>query len=168
MLLKQLGRQFGTGGSWQGGIEVERRFLIDVMKIDSTQFALHDGSGLSEKNLVSPLTFVRILHFMRLHPRFPSFVAGLPQSGAVGSLKSRFVATPLAGRVRAKTGSIGQVNTLSGYIDPTPDRQSLRAPHCRIFSVQANHHTLGGQAMIDAIDSVVAVIGAGAECGRGH
>src|SRR5574338_819383 len=33
MLLKQLGRQFGGEGSWRKGIEVERRFLIDSMKV---------------------------------------------------------------------------------------------------------------------------------------
>ena len=54
MLLKQLGRQFGKAGSWQEGIAVERRFLIDSMRIDSTEFALEDGSGLRAANLVSP------------------------------------------------------------------------------------------------------------------
>ncbi|MGH7735081.1 MAG: D-alanyl-D-alanine carboxypeptidase/D-alanyl-D-alanine endopeptidase, partial [Gemmatimonadales bacterium] len=36
MLLKQLGRVYGTGGSWKEGIAVERRFLIDSMGVDST------------------------------------------------------------------------------------------------------------------------------------
>ncbi|MGH7658674.1 MAG: D-alanyl-D-alanine carboxypeptidase/D-alanyl-D-alanine endopeptidase, partial [Gemmatimonadales bacterium] len=47
MLLKQLGRQFGEAGTWDEGLEVERRFLIDSVGIDSTQFSLSDGSGLS-------------------------------------------------------------------------------------------------------------------------
>ena len=45
MLLKQLGRQFGKSGSWPEGLEVERRFLIDSVKVDSTQFSLSDGSA---------------------------------------------------------------------------------------------------------------------------
>ena len=32
MLLKQLGRQFGEGGSWTEGLAVERQFLIDSMR----------------------------------------------------------------------------------------------------------------------------------------
>ena len=46
------------------------------------------------------------LRFIRVHPRAATFLAGLPQSGQVGSLRSRFVRTPLEGRVRAKDGSI--------------------------------------------------------------
>ena len=84
MLLKQLGRQFGKAGSWEEGIAVERRFLIDSVKVDSTEFSLLDGSGLSSGNLISPLAFTRILRFIRAHPRYPTFAAGLPLSGTAG------------------------------------------------------------------------------------
>ena len=148
MLVKQLGRRFGTGGSWDEGIKVERRFLIDSVGVDSTQFALVDASGLASNNLVSPLAFARLLAWMRKHPTYEAFAAGMPQSGATGSLRRRFIGTPLEGRVRAKTGSISRVNTLSGYVE-REDGEVL------IFSIQANHHTLGSARMIPAIDSVV-------------
>jgi D-alanyl-D-alanine carboxypeptidase/D-alanyl-D-alanine-endopeptidase (penicillin-binding protein 4) len=148
MLLKQLGRRFGTAGSWSEGIGVERRFLIDSVAIDSTQFALVDASGLASNNLVSPLAFAQLLAWMRQHPTYEAFAAGLPQSGALGSLRRRFIDTALEGRVRAKTGSISRVNTLSGYVERA-DGEVL------IFSIQANHHTLGSARMIPAIDSVV-------------
>ncbi len=151
MLLKQLGRQFGGGGSWKEGLALERRFLIDSMRVDSLQFALRDGSGLSSSNLVSPRAFATLLAWMLDHPRFNSFAAGLPQSGQRGSLKSRFVGTPLEGRVRAKTGSISRVNTLSGYIEQ-PGRTL-------VFSVEANNHTLGSRVMIPQIDSLVVQMG---------
>ncbi len=151
MLLKQLGRQFGGAGSWKAGLEVERRFLIDSMRVDSTQFALRDGSGLSSSNLVSPKAFATLLTWMRAHPRFASFAAGLPQSGQRGSLKSRFVGTPLEGKVRAKTGSISRVNTLAGYIE-LPGRTLT-------FAVEANNHTLGSRVMIPQIDSLVVQMG---------
>ena len=152
MLLKQLGRQFGTAGSWVEGIAVERRFLIDSVKVDSTQFSLLDGSGLSSGNLISPLAFTQILRFIRAHPRYPTFAAGLPRSGSAGSLRTRFLDTPLERRVRAKTGSIGGVNTLSGYIEQ-PDGRVLT------FSVQANHHTQNTRTILAAIDSVVVEMG---------
>ena len=151
MLLKQLGRQFGESGSWQGGLAVERKFLIDSVKVDSTQFALRDGSGLSSSNLVSPYAFASLLAWIHRHPRFASFSAGLPQSGQRGSLKSRFVGTPLEGLVHAKTGSISRVNTLSGYIE-LPGRTLT-------FSVEANNHTLGSRVMIPQIDSLVVQMG---------
>jgi serine-type D-Ala-D-Ala carboxypeptidase/endopeptidase (penicillin-binding protein 4) len=152
MVLKQLGRQFGRGGSWTEGLAVERRFLIDSVRVDSTEFSLSDGSGLSSGNLVSPAAFTKILRFIRAHPRAATFLAGLPQSGQVGSLRSRFVRTPLEGRVRAKDGSIAGVNSLSGFIE-RPDGKVWT------FSVQANHHAQAGRAVIQQIDSVVVEMG---------
>ncbi|MCA9763314.1 MAG: D-alanyl-D-alanine carboxypeptidase/D-alanyl-D-alanine-endopeptidase [Gemmatimonadetes bacterium] len=149
MLVKQLGKLRGTGGSWREGLAVERRFLIDSVGVDSTQVALSDASGLAANNLVSPRAFTQLLAYMRRHPTYEAFAAGLPQSGNTGSLRRRFVGTPLEGRVRAKTGSISRVNTLSGYVERA-DGTVL------VFSIQANHHTLGSTRMIQAIDSVVA------------
>ncbi len=148
VLLKQLGRQFRGTGSWEAGIDVERRFLIDSVGVDSTQFSLSDGSGLSAVNLVTPLAFTRLLAYMRRHPSWPVFAAGLPQSGQRGSLRFRFAGTPIEGRVRGKTGSIARVNTLSGFVERADGSW-------RVFSVQANHHVLGGRVMIGQIDSVV-------------
>jgi len=148
MLLKQLGKQFGRGGSWPDGLEAERRFLIDSVRIDSTQISLSDGSGLSSSNLVTPLAFTQILRYIRRHPRFATFAAGLPQAGGTGSLKNRFAGTPLAGRVRAKTGSISRVNSLSGFIEM--DRARFLT-----FSVQANHHAQPSRPILAAIDSIV-------------
>ncbi len=149
MLVKQLGRQFGKAGSWNEGLSVERRFLIDSVRIDSTLFALSDGSGLSAANLVAPLAFTKMIGFIRRHPNFDAnFKTGLPQSGNTGSLKNRFLGTPLEGRVHAKTGSISRVNTLSGYFE-LPDGHSYN------FSIEANHHTQGGRRMLAEIDSVV-------------
>lgn len=152
VLLKQLGRRFGTAGSWREGLAVERRFLIDSVGVDSTQFSLSDGSGLSSVNLVSPAAFVKLLAFMRKHPRYETWAAGMPRAGEPGSLRNRFAGTPVQGRVAAKTGSISTVNALSGYVR-RPDGRTL------IFSVMANHHALGGRTMIAAIDSVVVALG---------
>jgi D-alanyl-D-alanine carboxypeptidase/D-alanyl-D-alanine-endopeptidase (penicillin-binding protein 4) len=152
MLLKQLGRQFGGEGSWSKGLEVERRFLIDSVKVDSTQIFMTDGSGLAANNLISPLAFAQVLRFIAAHPRFATFNAAIPHAQQVGSLRNRFRGTPLEGRVRAKTGSISRVNTLSGYID-RPDGKVWT------FSIQANHHTQRGRDMLNQLDSLVVEIG---------
>ena len=151
-LLKMLGRERGTGGSWDGGLEVERRFLIDSVHLDSTSFALDDGSGLSAGNLVSPAAFVQLLRYMAANPRAGPFLAAMPRSGSPGSLRTRFLLTPLEGRVVAKTGSINRVNTLSGYIERSDGRRFT-------FSIQANSHTVSTRQMLAQIDSVVVAIG---------
>ena len=152
MLLKQIGRQVGREGSWSKGIEVERRFLIDSVGLDSTQIAPRDGSGLSHVNVVSPLAFGKLLLWMRRHPRFPVFVDALPVAGRSGTISTRMTATPVEGRVFAKTGSIFRVNALSGYVT-MPDGRT------RIFSILTNNHDLGGGGMSPRIDSLVVEIG---------
>ena len=154
MVLKQLGRQFGRAGSWAEGLAVERRFLIDSVRVDPTEFALVDGSGLNSGNLITPFAFTQVLRFIRSHPRAKTFLAGLPRAGGVGSLHSRFLQTPLAGRVQAKDGSIGGVNSLSGFIE-RPDGRVYT------FSVQVNHHTMGSRPMIARIDSLVVALAGG-------
>jgi D-alanyl-D-alanine carboxypeptidase/D-alanyl-D-alanine-endopeptidase (penicillin-binding protein 4) len=152
MLLKQLGRHLSGEGSWRAGGEVIRRFLIDSVGLDSTQFRAVDGSGLSAQNLVTPMALARLLQWMRLHPRAPAFADGMPRSGQPGSLRRRFIGTPLEGRVVAKTGTITSVNALSGYIE-RPGRPPL------IFSLTANHHALPSAQVVRWMDSVVVRMG---------
>jgi D-alanyl-D-alanine carboxypeptidase/D-alanyl-D-alanine-endopeptidase (penicillin-binding protein 4) len=154
MLLKILGREVGTAGSWEAGLAVERRFLEDSVGIDSTAFSLEDGSGLSAGNLVSPHAFAQLLAYMHRHPKGGPFLAALPHAGQPGSLAHRFVGTPLDGRVVAKTGSIDRVNTLSGYIE-RPDGRPL------VFSIAANAHALSGRQVLGQLDSLVVEIGRG-------
>lgn len=148
MLLKTLARQVGDTGSWAKGLDVETRFLVDSVKIDSTAFALTDGSGLSAGNLVTPRAFVQLLSYMYRHPKRASFIAGLPRAQQSGSLLRRFAGTPLQGRVLAKTGSIARVNTLSGYIEKANGQVIT-------FSIQANAHDVSNRQMLAQIDSVV-------------
>ena len=123
------------------------------MRVDSTEFSLTDGSGLSSGNLVSPVAFTQILRFIRAHPRCRDFRR---RAAAVGQ---RRVApepvrpdTPLEGRVRAKTGSISRVNTLSGYIE-RPDGRGVDVLGA------GQPPRAGGRTVIQQIDSVVVEMG---------
>lgn len=148
MLLKIVGREVGDTGSWATGLRVEKQFLMDSVRIDSTAFSLEDGSGLSAGNLVTPHAFVQLLSYMYHHPKRAPFLAGLPRSGQRGSLLRRFVGTPIEGRVVAKTGSIDRVNTLSGYIE-------RKDGHVITFSIQVNGHNVPTRQMLAQIDSLV-------------
>ena len=151
MLLKILGREFRGEGSWDAGLDVERRFLIDSVRIDSTAFSTLDGSGLAAGNLVAPHAFAQLVAYMVRHPKAAPFLAALPRSGAVGSLSRRFVGTPFEGKVVAKTGSINRVNTLAGFVE--------RPNGPLVFAVMANAHTIDGRLILAQIDSVVVEAG---------
>jgi D-alanyl-D-alanine carboxypeptidase/D-alanyl-D-alanine-endopeptidase (penicillin-binding protein 4) len=152
MLLKTVGRRAGGVGSWRSGLEAEKRFLIDSVGIDSTAFALSDGSGLSSGNLITPRAFARLLAYMLHHPNNEGFMRALARAGERGSLRNRFGGTPLEGRVLAKTGSIFRVQTLSGYIE-RPDGEIL------VFSVMVNNYVGRYSGMMNQIDAAVVEMG---------
>ncbi|HEY2825786.1 MAG TPA: D-alanyl-D-alanine carboxypeptidase/D-alanyl-D-alanine-endopeptidase, partial [Gemmatimonadales bacterium] len=149
MLLKLIGRERGPGGSWDGGIAVERAFLRDSVKVDTMAFSLADGSGLSSSNLISPRAFVQILRYVRRHPSRAGFFKALPRAGQPGSLKDRFTGTAIDGRVQAKTGSINHVNSLSGFVQQPSGRNTF------IFSIVADNHAARYRDALAQIDSLV-------------
>lgn len=116
MLLKTLGAQVrGLPGTAEKGIAVINAFL-DSVGIDTTTYELADGSGVSRYNVVSPEHIIELLRVMNADFRVQAeFKASLPIAGVDGTLKERMQDTAAAGKLRAKTGSLRGVSTLSGY-----------------------------------------------------
>ncbi|MGR4065850.1 MAG: D-alanyl-D-alanine carboxypeptidase/D-alanyl-D-alanine-endopeptidase [Vulcanimicrobiaceae bacterium] len=110
-LLRTLGSTAGRFGSDDAaGIAVERR-VLDAAGIPIPGLHLLDGSGLSADNRVAAITLASTL------ARFePGLYLLLPQGGREGTLKHYDFTTAL-GRVRAKTGHLGNVASLAGYVN---------------------------------------------------
>ncbi len=148
-LLKTLGAELGAGGSWPGGLEVERRYLFDRVGIDSTAVVLVDGSGLSAQNLLTPHAVVQLLDHARSQPWGAAYREGLPEPGEEeGTLERRLQG--YAGRIEAKTGTITHVNSLSGYL------RTARGDI--IFSVLTNASGVRSTLVRQAIDRIVAAL----------
>ena len=145
-VLKTLGYMKGQGGTWRAGLDVERRYLIDVVKIDSTAFSLADASGLSAQNLLSPHAIVMLLEHARNSPWGADYKAALPVPGGSGTLSSRL--SGLETRVAAKTGTISNVNSLSGYLTVANGRTVT-------FSVMTNASGRAASQMRRGIDVLV-------------
>lgn len=79
-----------------------------------------DGSGLSRYNLISPRGLARVL---RAQPRLAEL---LPGPGR-GTLAGRFVDSPAAPFLRAKTGTMGGVSGLAGYLFPGQEDECVFA-----------------------------------------
>ncbi|HSK20110.1 MAG TPA: D-alanyl-D-alanine carboxypeptidase/D-alanyl-D-alanine-endopeptidase [Longimicrobiales bacterium] len=149
-LLKTIGRETAGEGSWSSGLDAERRFLIDIVGVDSTAFRLRDASGLSSGNLLTPAALVRILAYMDRTPRMAPARAALPVSGGrTGSLRLRL--EDLAGRVAGKTGSINNVDSLSGYLTADSGRML-------IFAIVANNSGQSSSSMRPVLDDIVRVL----------
>lgn len=115
-ILKTLGVHIKGDGSIEAGLLVLRDFL-EKLDIQSGDYHLEDGCGLSKGNRLSPKVITRILGYMYKHPRGKVLYDSLPISGTDGGLRRRMTSPPYKGRIHAKTGYIAATSALSGYID---------------------------------------------------
>lgn len=102
-------------GSLEAGLAAMRAALAPA-EIPAAGFDLHDGSGMSSYNRLSPAATVALLRWARAQLWAQSFQASLALAGTDGTLARRLTATPLAGRLSAKTGTLNAASALSGYL----------------------------------------------------
>jgi D-alanyl-D-alanine carboxypeptidase/D-alanyl-D-alanine-endopeptidase (penicillin-binding protein 4) len=150
LMLRLLGREKGTAGTIEGGLEVVRGFLTTA-GVGRDEYVFFDGSGLSRENLVTPSAVVKLLSYDDLQPWGPLFEDTLPIAGVDGSLSDRFKGSDVAARVKAKTGALGHVNALSGYAT------TLKGERV-VFSILANNHNLQSKRALDTIDQIVTAV----------
>lgn len=152
VLLKTLGAERGGAGSGAGGAgeTVALEFLKSV-GVDTTALSINDGSGLSRMDLVTARNLVTVLSAMARNAPAPvrdAFTSALPVGGVDGTLRSRFKNTPAQGVVRAKTGSLSGVSSLSGYV-------TTKAGEPLVFSILMNNVLAGSSAARGAQDELV-------------
>ncbi|MCS6989765.1 MAG: D-alanyl-D-alanine carboxypeptidase/D-alanyl-D-alanine-endopeptidase [Chloroherpetonaceae bacterium] len=122
-LLRALGGELRGDGSIEKGLDVVREFLIYDVGASPDEFYLADGSGLSHANLVTPELLVKVLRYMRARsPHFVAYYESLSIPTVDGTLGGR-IHHELAKNIRAKTGSISGVISLSGYLTSRSGQQ---------------------------------------------
>ncbi len=147
ILLRLLGREKGTSGTVEGGLEVLRGFLNQA-GVPSDQYLFYDGSGLSRQNLVTPRAVVQLLRYTATQTWGPTFRESLPVAGKDGSLAERFAGLDPGAKVFAKTGSLGGVKTLSGFATTIGGKDV-------VFAILSNNFNLPSKQVNEIIDSVV-------------
>jgi D-alanyl-D-alanine carboxypeptidase/D-alanyl-D-alanine-endopeptidase (penicillin-binding protein 4) len=106
----------GPPGTSMQGISIVNDFLSSL-GIDTTSYLMVDGSGVSHYNLINAETIVELLSKMyRQRELCGLFEASLPVAGIDGTLEDRMKGTAAEGNVRAKTGTLSGVSSLSGYL----------------------------------------------------
>lgn len=121
-------------------------------RIDTNRVQFADGSGLSRHNLVSASATTNLLTYMYTHPNRSvrkAYLESLPLGGRDGTLEYRFRGNePAARNVRAKTGTLSNVNALSGYVT---SRQGTPLA----FSIFCINHTTRSSNIRRAQDAIV-------------
>lgn len=142
----------GASVNWPEAQPVMKKFMQEQTGIDFSNAVFTDGSGLSRYNLVTPIQTISLLKY--LHDHFPlsyEYIAALPISGRDGTLQKRFREPSQQGFVRAKTGYMTGVNSLSGYLYTANG-------HTLAFAMHINKNPEGkqtgpGRPLLDALTS---------------
>ena len=114
LLIKTIGFEtHKKEGNWINGLEEVRTFINDSIGIDTANFSIQDGSGVSRYNYGSPSQYIDLLKWAYNNEAIrDDFINILPNSMPNGVLNKR----NLPNKVYAKTGSLSGVTTFSGYI----------------------------------------------------
>ncbi len=113
-ILKNSGYVESGFGSTGTGLQSFTNFLISL-GIDSDEFELYDGSGLSLKNLITPKAMVQALELLKNKPYFPAFLKSLPRGSKYAFLRD--LPRSLQDRIYIKSGSNSQSLSYAGYFE---------------------------------------------------
>lgn len=116
-------------------------------------YVIEDGSGLSHSNKTTPSLQTTILRYAYNNKDvIESLYESLPIAGVDGTLSRRMSGTAAQRNVRAKTGTVNGVQTLSGYV---------KAPngHLLVFSILVNNNNMqdSGRRLQDLLCKEMAI-----------
>ncbi|MBN2602179.1 MAG: D-alanyl-D-alanine carboxypeptidase/D-alanyl-D-alanine-endopeptidase [Candidatus Marinimicrobia bacterium] len=149
-LQKTLGVEFFNEGSSKKGIDAEKQWFTQI-GLNPDDIFIVDGSGLSRHNLVTVNQIVTILRGIRNDPNYQIFYDSLPIGGVDGTIKGRLKGSDATGHVFAKTGYVGRVRALSGFV-------KAKNGHEYIFSILINHYPVPTSLVNNMQDQIVTLL----------
>jgi serine-type D-Ala-D-Ala carboxypeptidase/endopeptidase (penicillin-binding protein 4) len=120
LMAEQVLRTVGRVAVGEGSVEGGRRALENMLEAEGHaapgEVAIYDGSGLSVLNRSSARGLISLLSVMAESPMWETYRGTLPEAGSARGLR-RMHRTGAEGNLRAKTGTIDRVSSLSGYVN---------------------------------------------------
>ncbi len=115
-----LGREVALARGAEGSVSSAAAEVLQQLKdmnVDTGSIRLHDTSGLSYKNRISPhdLTGI-VVAAAQSDDSLSQLIPGMPVGGLNGTLIYRYAEGGAAGKVSAKTGTLATVASLSGTV----------------------------------------------------
>jgi serine-type D-Ala-D-Ala carboxypeptidase/endopeptidase (penicillin-binding protein 4) len=108
---------------------------------------------MSSNDRIAPRALARLLVYAAQQKWGAEWRASLPIGGVDGTLGGRFHDASIKGRVDAKTGTLDEVNALSGYVTADSGKTI-------VFSIIVNGHRPDDSAGVHAMDRIVEAIAA--------
>lgn len=119
LLTKEVGRASSGSGTTTAGVTAIQQNLA-AQGLPMAGVTMTDGSGLDRGNRVTCELVVDLLD--RQGPD-SALAEGLSVAGESGTLRDRLRGSALAGRLRAKTGTLSEVNALAGFVTTDDGRE---------------------------------------------
>jgi D-alanyl-D-alanine carboxypeptidase/D-alanyl-D-alanine-endopeptidase (penicillin-binding protein 4) len=115
LLVREIDRHYGNAGTTAEGVAIVLQQAA-AAGLPTTGAVMQDGSGLSRGDLA---TCPELLGALDLSdkPGFASIAGGLAVAGRTGTLAARYVNSPLAGKLLAKTGSLADAGGMVGILN---------------------------------------------------
>ena len=124
VLLTVGAEKFGTPATVAKGRSAIRSWLVD-RGVEIPGLTLENGSGLSRAERITARGLSAVLDIAWHSPFMPELAASLPLSATDGTLRNRFNAPGMQGRIRLKTGRIDNVSALAGFINAASGKTYL-------------------------------------------
>jgi D-alanyl-D-alanine carboxypeptidase/D-alanyl-D-alanine-endopeptidase (penicillin-binding protein 4) len=147
LFTKELGHRFAGAGTTAAGLGVVKAALQEL-RMPADGVTMVDGSGLDRADRATCQVLLRAVQ--RGGPS-GAIARGLPVAGSTGTLLHRYVGTPLAGRLRAKTGTLNGAAAFTGWLTAGQDRQLTFS-----FVVNGIASEAEGKALEDKVAGVLA------------
>jgi D-alanyl-D-alanine carboxypeptidase/D-alanyl-D-alanine-endopeptidase (penicillin-binding protein 4) len=107
--------------------------------------------GSSKKGIEAEKDWLSSLRAIHNHSDYKVFFDSLPIGGVDGTLKNRLKGSNAVGHIFAKTGYVGRVRALSGYVHAANGREY-------IFSILVNHYPVPTGRINDLQDHIVTLL----------
>ena len=147
-LLLTLGKEYKGISSWDNGNKVIEEFWLDKIEFNNN-FRLHDGSGLSPKNLISANGMVQLLTWMQQNSiNHEVFAQSLAKGGESGTLHTVFKHPQLKGKIMGKSGSMEGVLGYCGYLSTLAGKEAA-------FCVIANNYLVPTKQVREELDELI-------------
>jgi D-alanyl-D-alanine carboxypeptidase/D-alanyl-D-alanine-endopeptidase (penicillin-binding protein 4) len=153
-LARQVALAKGQPASFKGAADAVDAVVADL-GLPADESDLHDGSGLSTNNRLTPTLLTDLLKLAAsgTQPVLTGMFGGLPVAGWSGTLSDRFAGPSQQawGVIRAKTGTLDGIGALSGEV-VTRDGRLL------VFAILANAVPLDTNTTRAALDRIASAL----------
>jgi D-alanyl-D-alanine carboxypeptidase/D-alanyl-D-alanine-endopeptidase (penicillin-binding protein 4) len=142
-------KKYGKGTT-QSGIKAVAGFWKNK-GIDLKGCVINDGCGLSRRNEISAAQFCDILIKYTKDASFEVFFNSLPIAGRTGTLRNMFKNTSAENNLRAKSGTMGDIKSYTGYVN---NKKGDRIA----FAIIANNYSCSNAEIRKKVEKILVLL----------